>query len=290
LFFWAPFLAVIGVVVMNTTLGWRFFDPFYVFYILLPFFVVTAFGTTLCYHRYLTHKSFDTYVPIQFLMYICAYMAVQGDALTWCKTHYQHHRESDGARDPHPAIPIGGGWQGILRGLWYAHIGWMFDKICIIPNDCSRRLSKDRLVCFFDKTILFWIILSFVLPAYIGYVHEGSWKGLVYGFVWGGLVRIFFHQHITSCVNSICHYAGSRDFRTPNNCNSSNCWWLSLVTLGESGHNGHHAFESSALHWIDRPYLDPTYWVICLGEMTGLMWNVRRPSKDTIERLRIKKS
>jgi stearoyl-CoA desaturase (Delta-9 desaturase) len=68
--------------------------------------------------------------------------------------------------------------------------------------------------------------------------------------VWGGLVRIFFLHHATFSINSICHFFGRRRFPTPDR--STNVAWLSVAIFGESWHNNHHAFPTSAFHGLRR--------------------------------------
>ncbi|CAA7026433.1 unnamed protein product [Microthlaspi erraticum] len=55
--------------------------------------------------------------------------------------------------------------------------------------------------------------------------------------------------------------------------------WLCLFTMGESWHNNHHAFESSArqgLEWWQL--IDITWYLIRLLEVLGLATDVKLPS------------
>jgi stearoyl-CoA desaturase (Delta-9 desaturase) len=100
------------------------------------------------------------------------------------------------------------------------------------------------------------------------------------GLVWGGVLRVCFVHHITSSINSICHLVGSRPFSTPEQ--STNFALLAIPTFGEAWHNNHHAFQGSASFQLRWWQLDPGYWIILLAEKLGIVWDVRRPSRDRV--------
>ena len=79
-------------------------------------------------------------------------------------------------------------------------------------------------------------------------------------------------HHVTFSINSICHVFGRRRFKTPDE--SRNVFWLSLITFGESWHNNHHAFPTSARHGMGRWELDPSALVIRGLARVGLAWDV----------------
>src|SRR3954447_24723652 len=89
-------------------------------------YVVTALGITIGYHRLLTHRSFATSKPLEYLFAAVGSMAVQGPVIGWVSDHRKHHAHSDQDGDPHsPHVGHGRGAMGVLRGLWHAHIGWL---------------------------------------------------------------------------------------------------------------------------------------------------------------------
>jgi stearoyl-CoA desaturase (delta-9 desaturase) len=102
--------------------------------------------------------------------------------------------------------------------------------------------------------------------------------GALAGFLWGGLVRVFFVHHITWSVNSVCHFLGKRRFETDDQ--STNVFWLSLPSLGESWHHNHHAFPRSAEHGLRKWELDPSALIITGLEKVGLARNVIRISPE----------
>ena len=116
--------------------------------------------------------------------------------------------------------------------------------------------------------------VSLLLPALAGWLLLGGWYGFVAGLVWGGGVRIFLLHHVTFSINSICHLWGRRRFASSDE--SRNVWWLSVLSFGESWHNNHHAFPSSAFHGLRTGELDPGGWFIRGLERIGAAWNVVR--------------
>ena len=90
---------------------------------------------------------------------------------------------------------------------------------------------------------------------------------------------------MTFSINSICHFSGRRRFASQDE--SRNVWWLSWISFGESWHNNHHAFPTSAFHGLRRAELDPGGLAILALEKAGLAWRVKRipPAKQARKQL-----
>jgi hypothetical protein len=56
-----------------------------------------------------------------------------------------------------------------------------------------------------------------------------------------------------------------------------NVRWTSLLTMGESWHNNHHAFPGSARLGLRDGEWDPGWWALRAFELAGLAWNFRLP-------------
>jgi stearoyl-CoA desaturase (delta-9 desaturase) len=89
---------------------------------------------------------------------------------------------------------------------------------------------------------------------------------------------MFVLHHATYSINSICHVFGRRRFATTDE--SRNVSWLALLTFGESWHNNHHAFPTSARHGLGRRQVDLSAMVIRGLEACGLAWDVVRVSPE----------
>ena len=241
---------------------------------------VTGIGITVGYHRLFTHRSFQTYRPLRYAFAVLGQMAVEGDVVTWVADHRKHHQFSDREGDPHsPHADFGDGAVEALRGLWHAHTGWMFSGVGRAERArYAKDLLDDRGLRVIAKLFVPTILLSLLLPALVGWAWIGGTYGFVAGLVWGGGVRIFVLHHVTFSINSICHFWGRRRFSSRDE--TRNVWWLSWLSFGESWHNNHHAFPTSAFHGLRRIELDPGGALIWLLEKLGLAWKVVRIPPD----------
>ena len=61
---------------------------------------------------------------------------------------------------------------------------------------------------------------------------------------------------------------------------SRNLLWLAIPSFGESWHNNHHAFPTSAEHGMRRWQIDTSALVIRTLERMGLAWDVVRISPE----------
>ena len=253
----------------------------------LGLYLLCAFGTTIGFHRYFTHRGFETGPVLKSTLAILGCMTMQGPITQWVTDHRKHHALSDREGDPHsPHVGHGGGAWGAVKGFDHAHVGWMFSNLGMEQGrEYGRDLYEDRLVRTIDRLYLLWVALSLGLPFALGYLVGGTLEAGLAGLVWGGLVRIFAYQHATFAVNSICHMFGRRHFRSRDE--SRNNWLIAVLVFGEGWHNNHHAFPSSARHGLARWQIDVSWLVIRALERLGLVWNVRRPTPEQLERRRL---
>ena len=243
-------------------------------------YLLTATGITVGFHRLLTHRSFQTSKPLEYTFAVLGSMAVQGPVVSWVADHRKHHAHTDEEGDPHsPHVGHDGGARGVLAGLWHAHTGWLMSTQGRADwKKYASDLYEDRGMRAIGRRFVPLVVFSLLLPALAGYLVSGTLTGAATGLLWGGLVRIFFVHHVTWSVNSVCHFLGSRRFATDDR--STNVFWLSLPSLGESWHHNHHAFPRSAKHGLKRWELDPSALIIATLEKLGLAWNVVRISPE----------
>jgi stearoyl-CoA desaturase (delta-9 desaturase) len=246
-------------------------------------YLLTGFGITVGYHRLLTHRSFKTSRPVRAVLAVLGSAAFEGPVIEWVSTHRKHHAYSDRPGDPHsPHVEHGSGWRGALRGLAFAHAGWMFRGIDRAnPRRYAKDLLSDPIMRFIDRTFSLWALVGLAFSFGLGFaLTGGAVVGGLTGLLWGGAVRIFLVHHSTFAINSLCHFFGKRPFETRDE--SRNLLLLALPTMGEAWHNNHHAFPTSACHGLKRWQPDPSAWLISLLEKVGLAWDVVRISPDRI--------
>jgi len=271
-----PVLAL-GVVVWQAWGGWLHLTDVIVFGIL---YLLTGLGITVGFHRHLTHRAFKTKPGVRAALAILGSAAIEGPVIAWVADHRKHHTFSDQEGDPHsPHVDHGSGWSGTLRGLFHAHVGWLF-----IHNQrgCKERyaadLMADPVVSFVDRTFVLWVAAGLAVPFGLGVAIGGTLEAGLTGMLWGGAVRMLVLHHVTYSINSLCHFFGRQRFRTEDE--SRNLAWLSLLSFGEAWHNNHHAFPTSARHGLRFWEIDISAAVIRLLEVTGLAWDVVRVAPE----------
>jgi stearoyl-CoA desaturase (Delta-9 desaturase) len=275
-----PFLALgaVGWQAWANLLHWSDVAVFAIMY------VVTGLGITVGFHRYFTHRSFKTSRSLRVIFAVLGSAAIEGPVISWVADHRKHHRFSDREGDPHsPHVGHGGGWKGALSGLAHAHLGWLFIHTergakCRYAPD----LLKDPIVNFVDRTFIWWALGGFAMSFGLGWAIGGTWLAALTGLLWGGGVRMLVVHHVTYSINSLCHFFGRRRFTTPDH--SRNLLWLAIPSFGESWHNNHHAFPTSAFHGLRRWEVDPSALVIRALEAAGLVWEVVRVDPSRQER------
>lgn len=249
--------------------------------LLVAFYVLSGLGVTVGYHRLLTHRSFRAPRPVRAWFAVAGSLAIEGSVISWVAAHRRHHAFADVEGDPHsPHLGEEEGVVGMLKGLWHAHVGWLFDEEKTSIERWAPDLLKDPVMTRIDRLFPALAAVSLVLPAVAGFAFTGTLWGAVTAFLWGGLARVFLLHHMTWSVNSICHYFGKRPFETTDL--STNNWPLALLSFGESWHNNHHAFPTSAIHGLGRWQIDPSGFVIRALERMGLARDVKRVTREQV--------
>jgi stearoyl-CoA desaturase (delta-9 desaturase) len=247
--------------------------------VLVVFYVLSGLGVTVGYHRLLTHRSFRASRPVRATFAVAGSLAIEGSVISWVAAHRRHHAFADVEGDPHsPHLGEEEGVVGMLKGLWHAHVGWLFDEEKTSIERWAPDLLKDPVMTRIDRLFPALAAASLVLPAVVGFAFTGTLWGAITAFLWGGLARVFLLHHMTWSVNSICHYFGKRPFETTDL--STNNWPLALLSFGESWHNNHHAFPTSAIHGLGRWQIDPSGFVIRALERMGLARDVKRVTRE----------
>jgi stearoyl-CoA desaturase (delta-9 desaturase) len=254
--------------------------------LLAAFYVLCAFGTTIGFHRYFTHRGFVTWKPVEAVLAILGCMTMQGPLTQWVTDHRKHHALSDQPGDPHsPHVGHEDGAWGAVRGFVHAHVGWLFDNLGMEQGrEYGKDLYENRLVRTIDRLYLVWVVVTLGLPFLIGYAVGGTVGAGLEALVWGGLIRIFLYQHATFSVNSICHMFGRKDYRSRDE--ARNNWLVAVLVFGEGWHNNHHAFPASARHGLQRWQVDVSWWVIRGLEKLRLVWDVKVPDAEQLVRRR----
>ena len=217
-------------------------------------------GVGMGFHRLLTHGGYKTPKLVEYLLTIFGTLSLEGGAINWVVTHRIHHAFTDAPGDPH--TPRDGGW--------WAHIGWMLRGTAQAhdPATVARYapdLVKDKFHVWLNR--FFWLPLVVVAVALL---VLGGWSYLM----WGIFFRVTFNFHATWLVNSATHMWGTRRFATRDD--STNNWWVALLTFGEGWHNNHHAHPTAARHGLVWYEIDLNWWGIRVMQFLRLAKAIKR--------------
>src|SRR5262245_49585446 len=216
------------------------------------------FAITAGFHRYFSHRTYALPRVPQFLLAFLGQTAAQKGVLWWASNHRHHHRWSDRPEDVHSPVQ---------RGFWWSHIGWILGSEHA-ESDHSRVPDLVR------YPELVWLDRHQYLPTIVyavSFYLAFGWIGLFYGYFLSTVVL----WHGTFCINSVMHLIGRRAYATTDD--SRNSFFFALVTMGEGWHNNHHWAQGSAaqgFHWWE---VDPSYYLLWLGERVGLVRGLHRP-------------
>jgi fatty-acid desaturase len=222
--------------------------------------VSTSLGIGIGYHRLLTHRGYKTPLWFEYFLTVCATLALEGGPIFWVATHRIHHQHSDQEGDPHSP----------RDGKWWAHMGWiLMGKSMHHDTTTLARyvpdLAKDKFYIWITKYHYVPIIALGVALLALGGIPV---------LLWGIFLRTVVGLHFTWLVNSATHSWGTRRFATHDD--STNSWWVALVTWGEGWHNNHHAHPTSARHGLMWYEIDLNWYVIWIMNKIGLARQIRR--------------
>lgn len=276
LFIAIPFAAVVAAVPVLWDHGIGLRDVV----LALIFYAISGHGITVGYHRYFTHGSFKTNRALRTALAVAGSLAIEGPVIRWVADHRRHHAFSDRDGDPHSPWRYGTSFGALVKGLWHAHIGWLFDVEQTDPRRYCPDLLADPDIATISRLFPLWVAVSMLAPALIGGLWAWSWQGALTAFFWASLVRVALLHHVTWSINSICHSTGRRPFASRDR--SGNVWWLAIPSMGESWHNWHHAEPTSARHGAKRGQLDTSARLIWMFERFGWIRDVRWPRAERL--------
>ena len=228
---------------------------------LLLYVMAGMLGIGMGYHRLLTHRGYKTYRGIEYFFTWCGTLALEGGPVFWVATHRVHHQRSDREGDPHTP----------REGTWWAHAGWIVSgeglhHDAAVLAQYAPDLARDPVQVWLSKW--HWtsnVLVGLALLAYGGVPYV----------LWGIFFRTTIGLHATWLVNSATHKWGSRRFDTRDD--STNNWWVALLTFGEGWHNNHHAHPTSARHGLAWYEVDFNWMGIRALEVLGLAWDIKQP-------------
>ena len=221
--------------------------------------IVGSLGVGLGWHRLLTHRGFKAPKWLEYTLSIFATMSIQDPPNNWITTHRMHHAFTDTDKDPHSIRP----------GFWWAQIGWIVWGTAQDHDQATlKRYIPDLLKDKWHTAISRYFYVPVIISAIILFAI-GGWTMVV----WGVFARVVVGWHTTWFVNSLAHIYGPRPYDTGDN--STNNWFVAILTFGEGWHNNHHMSPTSARHGLEWYQFDMNWIAIRILEKLGWATDIR---------------
>ncbi|MGX6959767.1 MAG: acyl-CoA desaturase [Rickettsia endosymbiont of Pentastiridius leporinus] len=230
-------------------------------------------------HRLWSHNAYKINKYAEFVLIILSAGTLQGPALSWASNHYKHHGFTDKEEDPHSPLK----YDNKILGLFWSHLGWMLvgsGSYKSIDRLTWAKHGKNKLLKWQLK--YYWqiaVFMNVIVPLLAGYLIGGTLISAYMAFLFMGLGR-FLQQQATFCVNSLCHFAGSKKYYKGT---AGDIWWMALFLLGENWHNYHHAFPSDYRNGVKWYHFDVHKWIIFLMSKVGLASELERTTTVRIQ-------
>jgi len=230
---------------------------------------VSGMAITSGYHRLYSHTCYKVHPVIEAVFLFFGSLATQGSVLRWANDHRLHHAHVDTDKDPY----------SVKKGLWHAHVLWMFFRSTPIDPKVVSDLLRKKIVVFQDKYYV-WCMLGANGIAFlaVGWLF-GDYLG---AFLFSWWVRLFCLHHTTWCINSLAHYWGTRNYSQEHSAVDN--YLISLLTYGEGYHNYHHTFAYDYRNGIRWYHFDPAKWLIWTLHKLGLARDLKKVNNYRIAR------
>ncbi|MBS1990578.1 MAG: acyl-CoA desaturase [Cyanobacteria bacterium SZAS LIN-2] len=253
-------------------------DNISLLYVFFGFVLWHGLGTSIGYHRLLSHRSLACRKWLEYFLVFGAIFGFQGSPIWWTSIHRSHHKHSDKEFDLHAPS----------QGFRFWNYDWFLQKTYpsfIIPKEQCVDLYKDPLYRFLECDgdwpkaqwlNFFWIavVARMVLLPVLG------WQGVLVSL----LASVFFFQ-MPLVFNYVCHIPkyGYKSYKTTDD--SVNVWWIGLIWFGEGWHNNHHA-EPGTANMGRRPFeIDPSWIILKCLKAIGLVTRLDDSKKMPQERV-----
>lgn len=256
---WIMLHALGAVVGGALTFSWPAFAIF-----LVSTSAVLLLGHSLGMHRKLIHGAFDCPKSLEYFLVYCGVLVGLAGPLGLLRTHdLRDHAQRQ--RDCHAFLGHRERWW--IDAWWQLHCELHLQRPP--PIAIEARIADDPVYRFLQRTWMLqqlpWAVLLFGL---------GGW-----GFVfWGVCARVCACVVGHWAIGYLAHNRGGMHREVRGACvQGYNVRCASLLTMGESWHNNHHAFPCSAKLGLHPGEWDPGWWCLCALRAFGLAWNLRVP-------------
>ena len=210
------------------------------------YYIISILGNTICYHRYLSHRTFETDSFRKSILLIANFLTGQGSIFYAVSMHRHHHKHSDTDLDVHSS-----------HDSYFNNFFFYLRSFDFFTKEKKVRpafdLMRDKQIMFLHNYyVILWIITITVLLTL-------SWKFAVFVLLSSvGLITLHtnFVRTFLSHNNNMSSYRNfETDDRSVNNT-------MQFLSLGEALHNNHHANPSTGNQAINQKEFDPVWMFI----------------------------
>jgi stearoyl-CoA desaturase (delta-9 desaturase) len=196
--------------------------------ILLGYFLYGCLGIVVTFHRYLTHRSFDTSPTLIKIFSVLGCLAGTGSPLAWVAIHINHHLKSDKVEDPHSPLH---------KGIKIFTLNYV-DSVDPNTKWRMRTIVTDK----FQQLLHRYYFLIIAFYSILLYAIGGFY--LMIFLYWAPALMTALMSNIVNYVGHKPNWVGGfRRYQLSDQ--STNNWLWAIPSWGESWHNNHHRFPKN---------------------------------------------
>jgi fatty-acid desaturase len=221
--------------------NWSFY---YLIITLIYGYVISFLGNSICYHRYLSHRSFNTGHKRKLFLLATNLLTGQGSVIYSVSMHRHHHKHSDTEKDVHSSK------HSAIDSFFFSlnNFSYFENKNIRPPID----LLKDQTVLFFHKNYLLIWMSILILTSLI------DWRISLICLSVVGMTTI----HTNFVRTFLSHTSNRFSYRNFDTNDLSQNTKFQFFSLSEGLHNNHHMHPNLYNQAILSNEFDPAAWVI----------------------------
>lgn len=221
---WLPLqlLTIIGfflAIIDQITLNW--------ITIIISWALLGIVGTGVGQHRLFSHRQFETWKPVEYIIAILGTFAAYAPILFWVGHHQYHHKVADTRDDP--SSPA-------LHGFWESFLWWRMRSTIVtkiyLKNVPAIMVLRDPFLMFLSKHFTI-ILYSYAIVLFL---IDPVWLFNLF------IIPVFIEHIRINIISSLSHMKLPFSYKNfKSNDKSWNNIIIGYLTLGFGWHNNHHS-------------------------------------------------